>query len=239
MHFTPRRTRILLIPVLAATSFALTVPLAAGASSGPTASSILALTKISLANQVGVHVYHVSKSASAKTTIVAEVGKTSGVETITSGAGHVTITVTPSYAYLSGNSAGLAAIMGLTAAQVKKTGAASITFKKGTTPYASLAASATTSLLGNLLPTVKGTTLSTSHSGSSKFYELSWTTKATSTAPKEVAVMTISNSARLLPTQETITASSGSASTTFTKWGEVVNPAKPSTSFVTYAQVFG
>jgi hypothetical protein len=237
-----RRYRLDLIPVALCTLAVVSAtPLIAQASTqNPTASSVLKATQAVVAKETSVHVLHLSKSGSATTSIVADVTKNTGSETISSGSKHVTIIVTPTYVYLSGDSTGLTSLMGLTAAQQKKVGSRSISMKAGTTPYSDLAASATISLVDAVMPAAKGTTVSTQKIDNKKYYDLKWTIKATSTAPNATSLMTISFGGSALPVKETITASTGVATTTFSKWGERVTPVAPSpSSTVTYAKVFG
>jgi hypothetical protein len=237
-----RRYRLDLVSVAVCTLAAVAVtPLVAqAATKNPTASSVLKATKGVVAKQSSVHVTHLSKSGSNTTSIVADVAKDSGTETITSGKEHVSIIVTPTYVYLSGNATGLTSLMGLTAAEQKKVGTHSIAMKSGTSPYSELAASATISLVDAVMPAASGTTVSTAKIGNKKYYELKWTIKATSTEPKAASEMTISYSKPSLPDKETITNKDGSASTSFSKWGERVSPVAPSSSsIVTYAKVFG
>ena len=237
-----RRYRLDLISIALCTlAVAAATPLVAqAAAANPTASSVLKATKAVVAKESSVHVSHVSTSGSSTTSIVADVTKTSGTETIKSGSEDVTIIVTPTYVYLRGNSAGLTSLMGLTAAQQKKVGADSISMKAGTTPYSELAASATISLVDAVMPSAAGTTVSTAKVDNKKVYELKWTIKATSTAPKAASEMTVSFGTSSLPVKEIITAKTGVATTTFTKWGERVLPVTPSaSSIVTYAKISG
>jgi hypothetical protein len=237
-----RRYRLVLLSIaLCTVASPIATPLAAQASTkDPTASALLKATKSVIAKEASVHVTHVTKTGSATTSIVADVGKHNGTERITSGSGHVTITVTPDYVYLSGNSAGLVSIMGLTAADQKKVGSESISMKAGTTPYTDLASSATISLVDLVLPAAKGTTVSTKNVNNKKFYALKWTISATSTSPKAASVMTITEGKLALPFNETVTATSGVATTTFSRWGELIKAvAPPSSTVIAYAKVFG
>ena len=237
-----RRYRLVPISIaLCSAALVAATPFAAQASAkNPSASALLKATRLVIAQEAGVHVTHVTKTSSSTTSIVADVAKNSGTETITSGSGHVTIIVTPSYVYLSGNSAGLVSIMGLTAADQKKVGGDSIAIKAGTTPYTDLASSATISLVDVVLPVAKGTTVTTRDINNTKLYELKWTIGATSTSPKAASVLTITEGKSSLPVHETVTAKSGVATTTFSKWGELVKAIAPSSSSViTYAKVFG
>ena len=172
--------------------------------------------------------------------VVVDIGKTSGVETVSSGLKKVTITVTPSFAYLSGTASGLATIMGLTAAQVKTVGTRSISMAAGSGPYTNFARNLLSPVLLGMLPLSKGTTLKKGTHNNKVDYLLSWTTKASATTPVTKSVLTIASDKTSLPIKETIASSSGGGTTIFSNWGEKVNVQVPSaSSIVTYAKVFG
>ena len=103
-----------------------------------------------------------SSSTSVTEHLEADLEKTSGVETISQGSETAIVRVTPTYAYLSGNSSGLAKIFGLTSADVNKVGTHWVSVKAGTSQYKDLAASMTISSVASVLPAAKGTELSTS-----------------------------------------------------------------------------
>jgi hypothetical protein len=220
-------------------AFMVAAPIAAGASTKElTASSVISTTKATMAKESGVHVVVTSKSSSASTEVIADVGATSGVETITEGSDSVTIEVTPTYAYLNGNAGGLISLMGLSAKQQKTVGTDAISMKAGTTPYKSLESSVTIPVLANLLPAVQGTTYSTAAIDGQPYYELSWSTKATSTTSKSKSVLTLSEGTAVLPIREVSTSSSRIGTTTFSKWGEHVSVSAPSTSrIIPYSKV--
>jgi hypothetical protein len=193
-----------------------------------------------MAKESGVHVVVTSKTSAYSTKVVADIGATSGTETISEGSDAVTITVTPTYAYLSGNAAGLTALMGLSTKEQKVVGTDTVSMKAGTTPYSSLKSSVTTPVLDNLLPAVKGTKVSTVAISGSHFYELSWATKATSSTAASKSVITLSEGAPVLPVRETDTSSSGASATTFSKWGESVSfPTPTASKIIPYSKVFG
>ena len=235
-----RRHRLLL-PSLSLATLVMVVaaPITAQASvKDPTASSVINTTKATIANEPGVHVLLTSKTSSTSTKLVADIGATSGVETITKGSDRATIKVTPTYAYLSGNAAGLISLMGLSAKEQKKVGTDVISMKAGTTPYKSLKSSVTIPVLANLLPTAKGTTYSTRAIGGTPYYELRWTTKATSSTSKSKSVLTLSEGTAVLPIREVSTTSSSTGTTTFSKWGEHVSVSMPPTSqIIPYSKV--
>src|SRR5580658_7593592 len=91
---------------------------AAGAAQVPTTSSVLTAAKAAIAQRTGVHLVVTSKSSSTSVVehVAADLGKATGAETISDGTGTVIIKVTPTYAYLSGNSSGLTKVVGLSAA---------------------------------------------------------------------------------------------------------------------------
>lgn len=224
--------------VLSISALVLGVPLAAQAAvKNPTTKSVLAAAKVALANETGVHVKVTTISGKVDSSVIADIGKTSGSETYVSGDETFTITVTPTYAYLSGSKTGLTTLMGLTAAEQKKVGSASISMKKGSTPYSTFESNLTSGAFAGLLPPAKGTTLLSKRDKATDGYQLSWTEAATSSTPKSKSVMTISSGKSALPLKESVNTSSSKSKTTFSKWGEEVKVEVP-TSTVAYAKVF-
>jgi hypothetical protein len=203
----------------------------------PTTKSILSATSKVLDKQVSVHVKVSSLSGKVASSVVADIGKTSGTETFKEGKESFTITVTPSYAYLSGSATGLTKIMGLTSAEQKKVGTSAISMKKGSTPYTTFKENLTTGALTKLLPVAKGTTLLSKRDKATHGYDLSWVTAASTDSPKTTTVMTISSGKKTLPIKEVVTTSEGKSKTTFTKWGESVVVVVPA-STIPYDTVF-
>ena len=180
-----------------------------------------------MAKQTGVHLVESGKSGSSSVLFIADLGTKSGQETASEGKARLTLELTPTYAYIGGNSSGLTTIFGLTAAQAKKVGKDWISVKAGTSEYAPLKSGLTSSSLAVLFPATKGTTLSTTITDGVHLYVLKWTTAATSSTPKLSHTMTISAVGATLPVELLATASSGSASTKFSKWGEHVTVSAP------------
>lgn len=203
----------------------------------PTTASILAAAKTSLANALGVHVKVVTVAGNVHSTLVANIGKVSGSETFISGKESFTITVTSTYAYLSGSATGLTKIMGLTTAEQKKIGTASMTMKKGSTGFTTFHSNMTTGAFSQLLPPVQGTTLLSKRDKATNGYQLTWSTKATSSSPKTTRLMIFSSGKTTLPLTVTDTNSSSHSQTTYSKWGEAVKVSIPS-STISYAKVF-
>jgi hypothetical protein len=224
--------------MLLSSTFVLGAPLMAQATTtNPTTASILAAAKTSLAKEQGVHVKVVTSVGKVNSTLVADIGRDSGTESYVSGNENFTITVTPTYAYLSGSATGLTKLMGLTSAEQKKIGKSSMTMKKGSTEFTTFHSSMTSGAFSHLLPAVKGTTLLSKRDKTTNGYQLTWTTNATSSAPKASTLMIISSGKTTLPLQDTVTSAGSHSRTTFSKWGEAVTIKIPS-STITYAKVF-
>jgi hypothetical protein len=240
MSFSPRRRFQLISLALGATLVLAVTPIAAQASvSNPTTKSVLKATKNAMGKESGVHIYVTSTSGTNASIVTVDIGATYGKETIKSGKSVVNIIVTPTDAYLSGSKTGLTTIMGLTAAEQKKVGTHSVVMKSGTSPYKSFHSNLTTSVLAGILPVSKGTKYKAS-GDSSKDYQLSWKTAATSTAGATRSVLTISSGSKTLPIKEVITGTSGGGTTTFSKWGEhVVEHAPTAAHTIPYAKVIG
>jgi len=234
------RFRLLTVTLLSVAALAI-APVAANASvKNPSTTSVLAAAHLAVANVNGVHIVVSSHAGKIASSVVVDIGKTSGTETITSGTESITILVTPTYAYLRGSATGLTKIMGLTAAQQKIVGTKSLSMKAGTTPYINFKNNLTTPALSAMLPAVIGTTYSSTTHNKVKSYVLTWTTKATTTTLKTVSVLTFPSSGPTLPMTETITSKTGGGTTTFSKWGESPNVTAPSAlSTVPYTALFG
>ncbi|MGD0219792.1 MAG: hypothetical protein ABSC73_04940, partial [Acidimicrobiales bacterium] len=230
---------------LGATAFVMSTAVGVAASAAATTSSVLKAAKAAMAKQTGVHVVDSVKSGSVSQLMIADFGTKSGEETLSEGKERLTVKLTPTYAYFSGNSSGLTAT-GLTAAQAKKVGKDWISMKAGTSEYASIKSDLTVSALAVLLPATKGTTLSTTVTAGVHLstvtdgvhlYVLKWTTAATSSTSKLSNTMTISAVGATLPVEVITTAPSGSATTKFSKWGEhVAVSTPPAASTISYAK---
>ncbi len=190
-----------------------------------------------MAKQMGVHLVISSKFGSSSVLAIVDFGTKSGEETLSEGKAKLTLKVTPTYAYISGNSSGLTTIFGVTAAQAKKVGKDWMSVKAGTSEYAAFKSGLTISTLASVLPATKGTTSSTTVTDGVHLYVLKWTTAATSSTPKLSNTMTISAVGATLPVEEITTASSGSVTTMFSRWGEhVAARAPPVASTISYSK---
>jgi len=186
------------------------------------ASSILSATKAALASERSVHLAVSIVQGSNTTVEEADLGTTTGVESIISGTAKATVEIAPAFGYMTGDSSGLTSLIGLTAAQAKKLGTKWMSLKAGTAPYSDLKSAATIPALQALLPAVKGTASSTETVGNTKLYVLKWTAAATSSSPKLTDVLSISMGKTPLPVKETESDGSASETTQFSRWGESV-----------------
>jgi hypothetical protein len=219
---------LVLTPVLASTQ----------ASASTSTTSIIAAAKAALASQRSVHLAVSIVQGSNTTVEVADLGTSTGIESIISGTAKATVEVAPTFGYMDGDSSGLTSLIGLTAAQAKKLGSKWMSLKAGTAPYSDLKTAATIPAVQSLLPAAKGTTSSTESVGSTKFYVLKWIQAATSSSPKLTDELSISMGKTPLPLRETETDSGASETTTFSRWGEsVVVHAPAASATVPYSSI--
>jgi len=227
-----------ILAVVALGGAALVTPTIAGASNAPTAATLISATKAQLLKEKSVHISVLSVSATSRSTVTVDLGRTKGQEFLVSGAMKVGVVVTPKAAYLSGNPAGLTTLMGLTSTQQGKVGNKWVIMTSGTTPYTNLVKNLTTAALAQMLPVAKGTTLSTSNDRA-KDYRLTWITTSGS-ASKSNNVMLISTGKKSLPVSQTISNSTGHGVTKYSKWNKDFTVKVPkSSATVTFKSVFG
>jgi hypothetical protein len=200
----------------------------------PSAAAVLQSAKTAITSEPGVHVsFVVVNSSSVTERIAADVGASNGTENVSSGKASLLVRLTPTYAYISGNSSGLTSIFGLSSAEAKKLGKNWVSYRKGTSQYSDLVSNVTVSSVTAVLPKAKGTKVSTARTGGTSSYVLKWKTAATSSSPTLSNSLTISQGGSL-PARETSSDSSGTkVTTTFSKWGEaVVVDAPPASSTI-------
>jgi hypothetical protein len=209
--------------------------------SSPGIGSVLKTTKTDIADQSGVHLRFVAKTGSSSTNekIVANLGTSIGVENVVEGAETLTVEVAGTHAYVKGNKSGLTKLFGLSSSQAKRVGSRWMSWRSGTSQYSELKSNVTLASVSALLPSSKGTKLSTETSNGRRLYVLKWTTGSTSSTPQLSNTFTISTGGSPLPVEETSTDSSGDRVTTqFSSWSEqVAVSAPPSSSTVAYSKL--
>jgi hypothetical protein len=228
---------LLALPLCALTFAGVAPSVANAAVKHPTVASLLKAANAALLSEDSVHVKVSTISGKVASSVIADIGKTSGRESYHSGDESFTISVTPTYAYLSGSKEGLIKLMDLTEVEQQKVGTHAIAMKKGTSPYTTFDSNLTSSTFANLLPHAKGTTLLAKRDAATGGYQLSWHEAATSSSPASTTVITISAGKKALPLKESVTTSEGKSKTTFTQWGEAVKVTAP-TSTVSYTKIF-
>jgi hypothetical protein len=217
------------IPLAVALPLAVAVPLVAASTpaSGSTVSVAVVIkgAKAAIAKEVSAHLEFnaASKTSTAKEKIVADVGTSTGTETVTDGAAVLHVVVTPKAGYISGSSSGLTSLFGMTSAEATKVGKRWEYWKSGTTQFKNLKAVVTVHSLESLLPKSAGTTVSTKGSNN----VLKWTSAASGSTPKLNNTLSIANGTNL-PVEESSTDAAGEkVTTTITKWGESVTVHTP------------
>jgi hypothetical protein len=218
-------------------------PGAAASATPATPGSVIQAAKAAVATQTGVHVQFVARSHTKSKTeeIVADIGRTSGEETISLGSARLAIRVTPTRGYASGNVSGLTTLFGLTPAQAKKAGSDWVTWKSGTTQYGDLKEDVTMSSVNALFPKASGTKLSDRTTDGASLFALTWTVAASGSTPKLTNTLTVSATGPTLPVVATSTESDGTnATTTLSRWDEPVVVVAPSAaSSIASAKVTG
>ena len=208
-----------------------------------TPSSVIRAATSAIAGQPSAHVVFVAHagSPSRTETIVADVGRKSGTETVTEGKAALAIRLSPTHAYVSGNSSGLTTIFGLSSADAKKVGKDWESWKAGTSRYAAFKLDLTMLSVSALLPKAKGTRLTTVASQGATFDVLKWTIAATSSIPGVMNTLTVSRGSIMLPVKEVALISNGAkATTTLSGWGEpVVVDVPPATATIASSKITG
>jgi hypothetical protein len=212
------------------------------ASATVTASSLIKTTDAAIVKEHSAHVVFVAHSGSPSKTerIVADVGRSNGMEVVTESKADVTLKLTPSYVYVSGNFSGLTTLFGMTSADARKLGRNWEAWKSGTSQYANLQADLTIASVSGLIPKAKGTKLSTEVVNGTTYDLLRWTIAATGSTPMLSNSLTVSVGTTL-PVKVTTTASGGTrVTTTVSKWGEpIVVVAPPPASTVASSNISG
>jgi hypothetical protein len=224
------------LPLIGLPLAALATPASAGT---VTVAAVIKEAKAAIATQTSAHLeFDASSSTStAKEKIVADVGGSSGTETVSDGAAVLHVRVTSKDGYISGSTSGLTSLFGMTSAEATKVGSRWEFWKTGTTQYKDLKSVVTVHSLESLLPKSKGTTVSTQGST----YVLKWTSAASGSTPKLNNTLSIDAKGSNLPVVESSTDAAGEkVTTTISKWGErVAVQAPPTASTVAASKITG
>jgi hypothetical protein len=204
------------------------------------AASVITAAGDSMLTQKSVHVVITDHTSGSSLTqrIAADIGSVTGSELITYGAATATIRITRQAAYFTGDTAGLTAFLGLSAAGAAKTGSRWVEIKAGQSEYQDLAAENTiSSLPSSILPSAADTTQVVSATvGGQHAYVLDWRASASGSNATIGVRLVLSATPQVLPMSETLTTSSESKTVTFSRWGAKLTVTAP-TPVIPYAQV--
>ena len=233
------RTRLVIAAALAVLLVGGVAPtVVAGAVGAPTVSSLLAASGRALKGLHGVHLVVTTDRQGVRSSAVADIGRSAGHESYTSGAEHFDVAVTTAAAYLSGSPSGLRSLMGLNASQAAKVGAKWIVMAKKTTQYKEFWLNLTATGFGAILPSAKGTRLLGTRDVTTGGYQLRWTTPQSATASASTTTLVLASGSHPWPLREEVAARGATSLTVFSHWGESVHFPRPAAT-IAYAKVFG
>jgi hypothetical protein len=189
----------------------------------PSPKAIFAATKKAMATEKSVHCVIVEYDSSTKvtSTVTLDTGTNRGLESLVVGTAKVNLRLTSSAAFLSGNSAGLKLVFGLSTAQIKEVGKKWIFAAKGTSQYTDVKDAVTIKpLLASLLPTKSKVTLAAGQVDGRAAHVLKWST--TSSKKTTHYTLDIAASGPSLPIQLMAIEGKSFGTGTFSRWGESV-----------------
>ncbi len=201
----------------------------------PTSKSILAAMKRAMAAEDSVRCVVTAYDASTKvtTTITEDAGRKRGLESLMVGEAKILFRLTPTAAFVSGNTAGLK-LLGLTSAQLKIVGKKWIFTKPSTSQYSGVDEAVTIKPLlqtvQSLLPKNSKVVMTTGRVNGQAARILKWSTISS----KKVAhlVLDVTANGPSLPIRLIKDQGKSTASLTFSNWGEPIHVLVP-TSTVT------
>jgi hypothetical protein len=195
----------------------------------PTATAVVAATKKAMDAQKSVHCVISAYDASTKqtTTVTEDASKTRGLETLAVGTAEVKLRLTPTAAYLWGNSKGLSTVFGMSATQIAEVGTKWVFSKPGTSQYADVKSAVSIApLLGSLLPTKTKVKIASGHLNGESVHVLSWTT--TDSQSKVVHIsLDIAAKGPSLPIRLTALTGKSHEKALFSRWGEGIHVPVP------------
>lgn len=231
-----------LAAVAATTAIAVALPASGAAesphSSPPSAKTLISKTLSTMSGQSSVRLTIKSNDKSTKQseTVTEDAGKSNGLESIVFGTASASVRLTSQAAYISGNTAGLEKIVGLSSKGAKSVGQKWIVVKKGSSQFSGIVDGGTIGPLAKaLLPTSsKSVTVKNTTFDGRGAFTLDWT--QSSSGSKITLDLIVASKGASLPIQ--LTASQGSfvSVTSFGKWGEHITVAVPK-STIDYSKV--
>lgn len=206
------------------------------------ASSVVAAADDSMLAQDSVRIVITSRisGTAAAETIAADVGTSTGDETMSAPGATAEIRVTGKDAYFTGNQAGLTSFLGLSAPAAKKTRGRWVRITSGTSEYQDLAEENTMSSVPDTLLPASDDSVSArvgTESGA-KVYVLTWKTTASDSPATISAELTLTDGSTVLPVSETLTDGGETKVVTLSDWGRKFTVRAPG-SAIPYSAVTG
>jgi hypothetical protein len=222
-----------------------TTPAAAKSKITPQEMKLLSETARSILSESGVHMTitgYTQHGNSLAERIVVDMGKQISKEQITQPTAHAEIDVTPTAAFLSGNTQGLTTLIGLTSKETLRVGSRWVEAKKGSKTYSNFKAEDTlASLPSSIFPAASdAVALTHKREHGRTINVLTWTATISNSAEKLTERLEITDGAEPLPIEEGTTAGSDRQTVSFARWGDHVTVATPANSdVVSYAALAG
>ena len=192
------------------------------------AASLISAMKASLARQKSVHLVITARDTSPKQTetIIQDSGPNSGSQNASSGGAYARILLTPTFAYFSGDSAGLTEFFSMPSDDLGLVGQKWVSVASGSSQYSSFATSITMEKLRTaLVPTVSSITVSNGKVNSRAVNILKWS--STSSGQTTTLTLTMDATGSSLPLFEVGKGGTVTQTSTFSHWNEAVHITAP------------
>lgn len=206
----------------------------------PTAKKLIAETQKMMSGQSSVHLTITStdKSTKQSETVTEDAGTSYGLESIQFGSATASVRLTSKAAYISGNTAGLESIIGLSKSGAKTVDDKWIVVSKGSSQFTDIVEGGTIGpLTKSLFPSdAKSAKVKSKTLNGQDVFELTWT--ATSSSSKIDLALDIAAAGTRLPIQLTATEGDYVSITRFGRWGEHITVSVP-TKTISYSKLVG
>jgi hypothetical protein len=201
-----------------------------------TAKAVVVAVRKAILSQSAVRLSSTSRSATTHKileTAVFDAGRTSSSQRYRTTTGRLSILVSPTAAWFTGNAAGLTSLFGVPPSLVGKIGRKWVMIGRSQVQYKDLAAAVLSSVPSQVLPSAsaKGLRLSSSTDAGAHVRVLTWTDASSGT--RAAYRLIVAGMGRALPILETETTSTATLVTSFGHWNEhvVVTAPHPTINF--------
>jgi len=194
----------------------------------PTPSSLISAMNKAIAAMHSVHLDITASQSSPKVneTISQDSGYTSGSQHVSTGNEHASVLLTPSNAFLSGNSSGLSAFFALPPDDIPLVGTKWIVIKSGATQYKTFVNTiGYKNLFKNLVPTTKPLSIIATTYHAIKAYALVWQIKSGTTTTK--LNLYLPRTGNELPLAETAVSGTTTEQSVLSQWNKKIAVQAP------------